>query len=594
MDWTVIALTATTLGLAGGAIYLTSRSERTQLHGLLLTLAGSLALWSAGYAIFKSVPPGSVAQFAAMALYLGVFLTPPVWVILAVHHTRLDVFDEQPGWLIGLLVPPAMTALAVVTNPGHRLFVLDFDPMLNQQHPETWAGPLFWVGLGWGVMLMCVGTIIYLGAAVRMMRAGDTRRGLALAGVVLMPFVASPITGIYLHFDLTVTFIAISAALLFVLSWRHRVLETLPMARRDVIDHLVEGVILADASGHVVDVNPAAEKLLGRPAGALEGEPLTRVLGDLAEETAAIGLVDAIDRLIVTGESLQVEFDTEDERCVEVNAAAVRAGDGERTSFYALLRNRTEWKRLGTILRQSQRLETTASLSAGIVHEIKNPLSFVKSNLAHIQRVTALLAEEKGEGDPDAANLLDMAAAADESLHGVDRISGTIERMRRFSRLRTGEMGDVDVHAVVDDSIKMARLRGGSDLRVRVQEAASLPTVRGSAEHLVQVLLNLIDNARQALAGRVDPRIELTTRRVGQDVEIRVRDNGPGIPEEIQERIFDPFYTTKAEGEGTGIGLAISFAIVREHGGDLDFESEPGQGTEFTIRLPIPLVPVPE
>jgi PAS domain S-box-containing protein len=588
MNPTVIALAVTVLGLAGGAIYLASRGERTQLHGLLMTLAGALGMWSLGYAVFLVAPPGQVAQFAMMTLFLGVFMTPPVWVILAVHHTRLDVFDEQPGWLIGLLVPPAMTALAVVTNPGHRLFIRDFDPQLLQQHPQTWAGPLFWGGLGWGVMLMCVGTVIYLGAAVRMVRSGEARRGAALAGAVLMPFVASTVSGIYFKLDLTVSYIALSAAMLFVLSWRHRAIETLPLARRDVIDHLVEAVILADASGHVLDANPASEKLVGHTLSVLEGEPLTRVLGDLANEVHAIWLIDAIDRLIATGAPVQAEFDTDDDRCVEVTAGAVRAGDGEPTSFYALLRDRTEQRRLGVILRQSQRLETTASLSAGIVHEIKNPLSFVKSNVAHIQRVAVHLAEEKGEDDPDAVHLLDLAAAAEESLNGIDRIAATIERMRRFSRLRTGEMGDVDVHSVVEDSIKMARLRGGAELRVRVREAPSLPMVRGSEEHLVQVLLNLIDNARQALVGRLDARIDLTTRRAAHAVEIRVRDNGPGIPEEVQERIFDAFYTTKDDGEGTGIGLAISFAIVREHGGALDFESRPGQGTEFTIRLPIP------
>jgi len=588
MDWTVIVLAGTTLGLGGAAIYLAARAERTQAHGLLMALIAGLGAWSGGYAVFLSVQAGPAAHLAHVALFFGVFLTPPLWVVLAAHYTRFDVFDEQPGWLIGLLVPPAMSVLAVVTNPGHRLFVLDHDPQLLQQAPQLWAGPLFWLGIGWGVMLMCIGTVLYLGAALRMVREGESRRGLTLAGVVLMPYVASPIAGIYFELDATSTFISISAALLFVVSWRHRVLETLPMARRDVIDHLVEGVILADSSGHVLDVNPAAEKLIGHPMAVVEGEALARMLGDFADETHAVGLVDSVDRLITTGAPLQLEFDAYDGRCVEVTAAAVCAADGERTSFYALLRDRTEQKRLGLILRQSQQLETTASLSAGIVHEIKNPLSFVKSNLAHIQRVSAHLAELKGEAHSDAAHLLDLVAAADESLDGVDRISATIERMRRFSRLRTGEMNDVDIHEVVEDSIKMARLRGGADLRVRVHEASSLPVVRGSAEHLVQVLLNLIDNARQALSGRVDARIELSTRRVGQNVEIRVKDNGPGIPEEIQERIFDAFYTTKAEGEGTGVGLAISFAIVREHGGDLDFESQPGEGTEFTVRLPVP------
>jgi signal transduction histidine kinase len=216
----------------------------------------------------------------------------------------------------------------------------------------------------------------------------------------------------------------------------------------------------------------------------------------------------------------------------------------------------------------------------------------VKSNLSHIQRVAAQLADEWGAGDPNTEYMHDLVAAADESLSGVDRISGTIERMRRFSRLSSGEMSEVDVEGVVDDAIKMARLRGGAELRVQVHHATGLPPVRGSAEHLVQVLLNLIDNARQALAEQPDARITLSTRRLGHHVEIQVGDNGPGIPEAIQERIFDAFYTTKEPGEGTGIGLAISFAIVREHGGDLDFESRPGDGTEFTIRLPLP-VPSP-
>jgi len=414
----------------------------------------------------------------------------------------------------------------------------------------------------------------------------------AVAAAVLLPFVVAPVMGLYVGIDVTSTLVSASAALLFWFSWRYRVLETLPLARRDVIDHLVEGVILADVSARVLDVNPAAEKLLGRIAREVEGELLPRLLGDLASEEHQLGVVSALDQLVETGQSVQLEFDSSDGRCLEVTAAAVRAADGERASFYALLRNRTDQRRLDEILMQSQRLQTTASLSVGITHEIKNPLAFVKSNLSHIQRVAEQLALEWGADDANTEHMRDLAAAAEESLSGVDRIAGTIERMRRFSRLSSGEMTEVDVGRVVDDAIKMARLRAGPELRVHVQHASTLPEVRGSAEHLVQVLLNLIDNARQALADRADARIALATRRTGQHVEIRVSDNGPGIPEAIQERIFDAFYTTKQSGEGSGIGLAISFAIVREHGGDLDFESKPGEGTEFTIRLPLP-VPSP-
>lgn len=592
MNLNLIAQASTAVALAGAAIYVASRGGRTQVHGLVMTLIASLLAWSGGYAVFMASGHGTAAQVAMMTLFLGVVVLPPVWVVLAAHHTRFHLFDERPGWLIALLVPPAMTALAVVTNPGHRLFVLDFDPELLAQPPHVWAGPLFWLGIGWGVMLTVIGGVLYLGTALRLWREGERRRGVAIAVAVLMPFALSPITGLYLGIDLTSTFVALSAAMLFWSSWRHRVLETLPLARRDVIEHLVEGVILADVSARVLDVNPAAEKLLGRGAAQVGGESLARLLGDLASDEHQLGVVGALEQLVETGQPVQLEFDSSDGRCLEVTAAAVRAADGERASFYALLRNRTDQRRLDEILMQSQRLQTTASLSVGITHEIKNPLAFVKSNLSHIQRVAEQLALEWGEEDPNTEHMRDLAAAADESLSGVDRISGTIERMRRFSRLSSGEMTGVDVGRVVDDAIKMARLRGGPELRVQVHHASTLPEVRGSAEHLVQVLLNLIDNARQALADRADARIALSTRRMGQHVEIQVSDNGPGIPESIQERIFDAFYTTKQSGEGSGIGLAISFAIVREHGGDLDFESRPGEGTEFTIRLPLP-VPSP-
>ena len=108
----------------------------------------------------------------------------------------------------------------------------------------------------------------------------------------------------------------------------------------------------------------------------------------------------------------------------------------------------------------------------------------------------------------------------------------------------------------------------------------------GSSNRLAQVLLNLLLNANQALAGRDGAQVEAETDHDAKDVLVRIRDNGPGIPEEHLQRIFDPFFTTREPGEGTGLGLSIAIGIVREHGGKLEVESQPGEGTCFTMRLP--------
>jgi len=144
------------------------------------------------------------------------------------------------------------------------------------------------------------------------------------------------------------------------------------------------------------------------------------------------------------------------------------------------------------------------------------------------------------------------------------------------------------VNELVRESMRLADLHRGHGVRVESRLDPGLPCVRGSADRLVQVLLNLFLNGKQALAGVADARMVAETGLDGSFVVVRVRDNGPGIPEENRSRVFDPFFTTRALDEGTGLGLSIAFDIVREHDGSLELESELGQGTCFTVRLPLP------
>jgi signal transduction histidine kinase len=229
-------------------------------------------------------------------------------------------------------------------------------------------------------------------------------------------------------------------------------------------------------------------------------------------------------------------------------------------------------------------------LAAGVAHEVNNPLAYVRSNLVHLQSVSSGIEKhlrlDSSDSD-DAADLLEIPEVLGESIEGLDRIARIVAGLLRFSRVPDEKAREIDVHQVVDEALRLAALERDSAVHVEMRgEATPLPPVLGSPERLIQVLLNLFLNGKQALANQPDARILADTRLEEGEVVIRVRDNGPGIAEELQARIFDPFFTTRGPDEGTGLGLSIAFDIVQEHGGTLEVESTPGEGTCFVIRLP--------
>jgi C4-dicarboxylate-specific signal transduction histidine kinase len=171
-------------------------------------------------------------------------------------------------------------------------------------------------------------------------------------------------------------------------------------------------------------------------------------------------------------------------------------------------------------------------------------------------------------------------------LQGIDRISRIVDGLLRFSRAPDEDFGDVAVNRVVEEALRLADLHRDQSVRVESELATDVPLVRGSQDRLVQLLLNLFLNGKQALSGRAHARIVAETSVEGRFAVLRVRDDGPGIPEADRERIFDPFFTTRAPGEGTGLGLSIAFDIAREHSGTLEVDSVVGVGTCFTLRLP--------
>jgi len=237
-------------------------------------------------------------------------------------------------------------------------------------------------------------------------------------------------------------------------------------------------------------------------------------------------------------------------------------------------------------LRQSQKLEAVGQLAAGLAHEINNPMSYVRSNL-HVlrQEWEALRAKLDAVGQWEESE--DFEALIDESLEGVDRTIAIVKDVREFSHFggATGPgLEAVDLADLADGALRVASARARPGIELE-RAYGDVPRVRCNPNQLRQVLVNLIVNAVQAVdeAGHV----RLVTGSDGHEAFVRVEDNGSGMSDETRERLFDPFFTTKPVGEGTGLGLYVSYEIVQSHGGRIVVQSEPGVGSSFEVRLPL-------
>jgi two-component system NtrC family sensor kinase len=171
----------------------------------------------------------------------------------------------------------------------------------------------------------------------------------------------------------------------------------------------------------------------------------------------------------------------------------------------------------------------------------------------------------------------------DESLEGVDRAAAIVRDVREFSHDGSPALEMADVNELLDQTLRVARLQIPKGAHIEKQ-LGDLPLIPCQPQRIKQVLMNLILNAAQAIES--DGNICLITEHAGDEVLIRIEDDGCGIPDEFIDRIFDPFFTTKPVGVGTGLGLAIAFGIIKQHGGAIEVHSRPEEGTSFFARLP--------
>ncbi|MGE4526773.1 MAG: FIST N-terminal domain-containing protein [Rhodospirillaceae bacterium] len=375
-----------------------------------------------------------------------------------------------------------------------------------------------------------------------------------------------------------------------------------------ITESLFEGVLLVDRFGIIVFANPSAHRWL--EADVLLERLLDEVVR-LEEEGGSVGSSDGpLARVIDGGETL-IDDDamlvTASGRRIAVAYAAAPLDEGGKTRIAVVsFRGIDAIKEAQREAMQASRLASVGQLAAGVAHEINTPIQYVGDNLRYIQdtfpdiaaavaALTAALppgaAEPILKPDGIPALLDDYPDAIGQALQGVGHITHIVRSMKDFSHPGSAAKVGTDINHAIDSTITVCRNEWKHVAHVETDLDPALPKILGFPADIHQVLLNLIVNASHAVADKPDGAmgaIRISTRRDGDWVEIRVADDGPGVPKALRERIFDPFFTTKGVGKGTGQGLSICLDIVvKKHGGKLFLDETAAPGATFVVRLPV-------
>ena len=343
-----------------------------------------------------------------------------------------------------------------------------------------------------------------------------------------------------------------------------------------------------------------------------QDNPYLRYIQDAADAQLLTALDAVVDRYQKENEAQQLALDIHRAELYCQSCGATAAAKIQAEKLQKALQ---ELKQTQAQLIHSERISSLGQLVASLAHEINNPVSFVHGNLSfatnYVQELLDLVSvyqehypqfnraiQDKIEQIDLEFLSQDLPQVLSSMTVGIDRICQIVRSLRNFSRADESVMNLFNLHEGIDSTLLILQNRfkaKNNCPRIElVKEYGNLPLVECYAGQINQVLMNAIANAIDAIEERMvqgsypHPMIQIITAVVGKSALIRIADNGIGMTEEVQERLFDSFFTTKPLGKGTGLGLSISYQIVVEkHGGELWCESTPGQGTEFWIKIPL-------
>lgn len=341
---------------------------------------------------------------------------------------------------------------------------------------------------------------------------------------------------------------------------------------RAIVDAAVDGIIAIDETGRILELNPAALQIFGYEAHELLGKNV-KVLMPQPFRDEHDGYVEHYlrtgERRII-GIGREVRGRRKDGSVFPQYLGVAESTVGGKRVFTGIVRDLGLLRQAEERARQAEQLAALSTITAGIAHDVGTPMTTI---LGYAELLERSAPDDKSR---------------DRARHIVDqvrRVTDLLQTLLNIARPRRAEPERIDVAGVLDHSVDFFREKLKGRGIVVERDYAARPTVVADRDRLEQIFLNLIVNAADAMpsGGTLSVRIE---RRDPEFVQIEIEDTGVGIEPEDLDRIFDAFYTTKARGKGTGLGLLVSQRIIREHGGTLRVQSEVGKGTCFTLTLP--------
>jgi two-component system, NtrC family, sensor kinase len=340
----------------------------------------------------------------------------------------------------------------------------------------------------------------------------------------------------------------------------------------NIIESINVGVLVINLQGRITNWNSALEEIYGLKREEAIGRRITQVFKDETLRELRV-LMERIEWH--KGEPVNVykfratSVDGRD-LMLNISLAALQSKTEEVEGTLIAIEDVTERMKLEEQVQQSDKLSSIGLLAAGVAHEVNTPLTGISS-------YSQMLMQQIPETDPRHQLL-------EKIYRQTSRASSIVNNLLNFSRVSDSRFAMIDLNRVIDDTIQLleSQLRN-TQIEVIRNYGEELPLAPGNAPKLQQVFMNLILNARDAMPE--GGRLEIATEAIDESVIIRFRDSGMGIDPEHLSKIYDPFFTTKQIGKGTGLGLAVSYGIIKDHNGHIDVESKPGEGTLFTITL---------
>jgi PAS domain S-box-containing protein len=386
---------------------------------------------------------------------------------------------------------------------------------------------------------------------------------------------------------------------------------------RTIIDATPLGICITNSDGIFEYSNRAHCEIFGYEPGEIVGKPFTIVVPPDRKDFWN----DLHQKYLDGYKDIRGEWDvvhkTGRELTILADAARIIGTDGKpkKVTFVMdvteLSKLREESRQNEVQMMQTEKMSSLGQMVAGLAHEMNTPLGFVKNNMEMLEsknketkELIALYEKLRSQimyGSPnDVAMLLSQIDNAAQkvknriwqesdnlfrsSVEGIDRIQDLVLNLKNFSRLDEADFKPTDMNENIETTLKIAghMFKGGVQI---IKEFSQVPLVQAFPAQMNQVFLNLITNAIHAVDER-NGKIIIKTMLQGNQVVVKVIDNGKGISPENLKKIFDPFFTTKPVGQGTGLGLSIAYKIIEKHGGKIEVQSQVGRGTEFTISLP--------